>query len=73
MKWIIKDIKGTEKTWYSGDVIEKIQKRMRKIINAGHCNNCDGCGYFSGCDYKECGTYQAYKVMDLIKKEGEAK
>lgn len=66
MKWVIKENNGTQKVWYSGDVIERIRKRMRKVLNASQCDNCDGCGYFSGCSDKECGTYQAYKVMELI-------
>lgn len=69
MKWVIKENDGTQKVWYSGDVIEKIKNSMTEVLYADQCNNCDGCGYESGCADTNCGTYQANIVMNLIESE----
>lgn len=69
MKWIIKDVNGTEKIWYSNDVIDKIKENLNSVAFACHCDNCDGCGYYNGCRDTECGTYQAIKCLELLESE----
>ena len=64
MKWV-KD----GKTWYSADVIKKIEKHANIALAANCCNRCDGVGYYEGCMDINCATYQMNKIMDII--EGE--
>ena len=46
--------------------IKRIVENLRQVAYAGHCDNCDGCGYDSGCSDTECGTYQALKSLELL-------
>ena len=46
--------------------IKQAVEVLLKVANAGNCQRCDGCGYFEGCCYQECGTYAAYKSLDLL-------
>lgn len=48
-------------------VIKKIVENMKLVISANHCNNCDGCGYEAGCKDVDCGTYQAFNTLELLK------
>lgn len=47
-------------------VMKRIVENLRQVAYACHCDNCDGCGYYSGCDDSECGTYQALKSLELL-------
>jgi hypothetical protein len=44
----------------------QIVENLRQVAYACHCDNCDGCGYYSGCGDTECGTYQALKSLELL-------
>lgn len=57
------------KIWYSKDIIDKIKASIEPVLLAGHCDNCDGCGYVNGCNDFECGMYQANKIWELLKNE----
>lgn len=70
MKWISQDYEGNERSWYSEDVIEKIKDCAVTVLNSDHCCNCDGVGYYDGCNDIGCGTYQANKILDIIEGEG---
>ena len=71
MKWTKEDIYGNKEIWYSQDVIENIKGKCNYVVYACHCDNCDGCGYYNGCQDTECGTYQAFKILELIEKESK--
>lgn len=47
-------------------LLKKIFERCLTVVNANHCNSCDGCGYDSGCAFKDCGTYQAVEIMNML-------
>ena len=47
-------------------VMKQIVENLRQVAYACHCDNCDGCGYYSGCSDTECGTYQALKSLYLL-------
>jgi hypothetical protein len=47
-------------------VLKQIVDNLRQVAYACHCDNCDGCGYYSGCGDTECGTYQALKSLELL-------
>jgi hypothetical protein len=47
-------------------VMKQIVENLRQVAYAYHCDNCDGCGYYSGCGDSECGTYQALKSLELL-------
>lgn len=47
-------------------VMKQIVKNLKQVAYACHCDNCDGCGYYSGCSDTECGTYQALKSLELL-------
>lgn len=47
-------------------VLKQIVENLRQVAYACHCDNCDGCGYYSGCGDTECGTYQALKSLELL-------
>ena len=49
-----------------GCPIKQVAQVLLKVVNAGNCQRCDGCGYFEGCNDQECGTYAAYKSLDLL-------
>ena len=49
-----------------GCPIKQAVEALLKVANAGNCQRCDGCGYFEGCNDQECGTYAAYKSLDLL-------
>ena len=46
--------------------LKQIVENLRQVAYAGHCDNCDGCGYYNGCSDTECGTYQALKSLELL-------
>jgi superfamily II DNA helicase RecQ len=46
--------------------LKQIVKNLKQVAYACHCDNCDGCGYYSGCGDTECGTYQALKSLELL-------
>lgn len=46
--------------------LKKIAENLLKVVNSGVCNRCDGCGYDEGCMDSSCGTYNAYKCLDLL-------
>lgn len=73
MKWITKDCFGNEKVWYSQDVIERIKGKCNYVAYTYHCDNCDGCGYYDGCNDKECGTYQTLQVLEFLDEVDNAK
>ena len=50
-------------------VMKQIVERLKQVAYACHCDNCDGCGYYSGCGDTECGTYQALKSLELLQIE----
>jgi hypothetical protein len=55
-------------------IMKKIIKNLETVINEQLCYNCDGCGYDGGCGDTSCGTYQAYKSLELLNiKETEEK
>ena len=47
-------------------LLKRIVENLRQVAYACHCDNCDGCGYYSGCGDTECGTYQALKSLELL-------
>ena len=47
-------------------VMKQIVENLRQVAYACHCDNCDGCGYYSGCGDSECGTYQTLKSLELL-------
>ena len=51
-------------------VMKQIVENLRQVAYACHCDNCDGCGYYSGCGDSECGTYQALKSLELLDIQG---
>ena len=52
-------------------VMKQVANNLLTVVRAQLCNNCDGCGYFFGCQDKECGTYQANKCLELLGVEYE--
>ena len=54
-----------------GCSVKHVVEVLLKVANAGNCQRCDGCGYFEGCCDQECGTYAAYKSLDLLGVEVE--
>lgn len=46
--------------------LKQIVENLRQVAYAGHCDSCDGCGYYNGCGDTECGTYQALKSLELL-------
>lgn len=46
--------------------LKQIVENLKQVAYAGHCDNCDGCGYYNGCSDTECGTYQALKSLELL-------
>ena len=60
-----------EKLVVKGCPIEQVAQVLLKVANAGNCQRCDGCGYLEGCNDQECGTYAAYKSLELLGVEVE--
>jgi hypothetical protein len=48
---------------------KKIAEKLLKVVNAGTCNYCDGCGYDEGCADEECGVHAAHECLDLLNLE----
>lgn len=46
--------------------LKKIAQNLLRVVNADTCSRCDGCGYDEGCADVECGTFEAYKCLDLL-------
>ena len=51
--------------------IRQAVKNLLKVVKDPACRRCDGCGYEEGCGYDECGTYAAYKSLELLGVEVE--
>ena len=49
-----------------GCFLKQIAENLLKVVNHQLCNRCDGVGYDEGCLDDECGTYEAYKCLDLL-------
>ena len=45
---------------------KEVARHLLKVVNSSLCSRCDGCGYFNGCMDESCGTYGAYKCLDLL-------
>lgn len=50
-------------------VLKKIYENLKQVAISGQCDNCDGIGYYNGCDDTECGMYQALKSIELLEIE----
>lgn len=46
--------------------LKKIAEHLLKVVEDSACRRCDGCGYENGCTDEHCGTYAAYKCLDLL-------
>ena len=46
--------------------LEEIKGIAKTIISASNCSNCDGCGYYDGCQDDNCGDYAIRKIADKI-------
>lgn len=47
-------------------LFKQIVENLLKVVRHGLCSRCDGIGYEEGCLDDECGTYEAYKCLDLL-------
>ena len=45
---------------------KQIAENLLKVVEDPACSRCDGIGYEEGCLDDECGTYAAYKCLDLL-------
>lgn len=52
-------------------LFKQIADNLLRVVNADLCNNCDGCGYDEGCLDDNCGTYEAYRCLELLDIEHE--
>lgn len=46
--------------------VKMVVRNLMKVISNNLCSNCDGCGYSEGCTDINCGTYQAYKCLEIL-------
>lgn len=46
--------------------LKKIAENLLKVVEDPACRRCDGCGYEEGCADEACGTYAAYKCLELL-------
>ena len=46
--------------------LKQIAESLLNVTRENLCNSCDGCGYDEGCNDVTCGTYAAYKSLDLL-------
>ena len=44
----------------------QVAENLLRVVNHQLCGRCDGIGYEGGCLDDECGTYAAYKCLDLL-------
>lgn len=47
--------------------IKEVVENLIKVVESDVCSRCDGCGYEDGCMDSCCGTYQAYKSLEVLK------
>lgn len=46
--------------------LKEIVESLLRVVSSNLCERCDGCGYYAGCKDESCGTYAAYKCLDLL-------
>ena len=51
--------------------LKKIANNLMEVVKDPTCNRCDGVGYENGCADTSCGTYEAYKCIELLDIEFE--
>lgn len=47
----------------------KLASCLLKVVEDSACKRCDGCGYDEGCADESCGTWAAYKCLDILNLE----
>ena len=50
-------------------VMKQIVENLKTCLQDNTCDNCDGIGYYDGCQDVKCGDYQARKSLELLEIE----
>ena len=50
-------------------LMKQIVENLKTCIQDNTCDNCDGVGYYDGCQDVKCGDYQARKCLELLEVE----
>lgn len=66
--------KGTKQIWSKLKnenlqflkLIEELQEIAKTVINSANCSNCDGVGYYDGCQDIKCGDWAVRKILEKI-------
>lgn len=55
-----------EEAYKYRQALEEIREIAKAVIVASNCSNCDGVGYYDGCEDVTCGDYATRKIFEKI-------
>ena len=50
-------------------VLKRIVENLKTCLEDNTCDNCDGVGYYDGCQDIKCAVYQARKCIEMLEIE----